>query len=172
MCHAENTQSCRRSVADCFLFGRWGGGGSAKVVLLKDCLSSGNTLTGQCYADLLTKLRKSVVRKQATACAHLLQYNNPLIKDGLNWSDSGQKFEYSSTSTLFSGFHFRIHFLFPKFKKKQHKRNHFNSEEEVMLASGNLFSSEYWVFYSQGCFQGSQRWQRCVNSERGYIVKE
>lgn len=39
------------------------GFGDAKDVLLKDDLPNGNTINGQHYADLLTKLRKAMTKK-------------------------------------------------------------------------------------------------------------
>ena len=77
-------------------------------------------------------------------------------------------------------------FLFPNLKKQlkesqiasmqwkinYFKGNHFDSDEEVILACDDWFSLKNRVFYSQGFFKVKQRWQKCVNSDGGYIEKE
>lgn len=63
-------------------------------------------------------------------------------------------------------------FFFSQILKKQLKGNHFDSDEEVILACANWFSSKTRVFYSQGLFKVKQRWQKCINSGVGYIEKE
>jgi histone-lysine N-methyltransferase SETMAR len=147
----------------------------AKGVLLKDYLPRGNTVNGQYYADLLTKLRKVVTRKRGITRTQ----NLPLLQDNA----SSHKARLVQVTANDLNIEILPHppyspdlapsdfFLFPNLKK-QLKGNHFDSDEEVILACDDWFSLKNRVFYSQGLFKVKQRWQKCVNSGGGYIEKE
>ena len=146
-----------------------------KGVILKDYLPHGNTVNGQYYADLLTKLRKTVTRKRGIARTQilpLLQDNAPSHKARLVLQTANDlNIEILPPPPYSPDLAPSDFFLFPKLKK-QLKGNHFDSDEDVILACDNWFSSKNRLFYSEGLFKVTQRWQKCLNSGGGYIEKE
>lgn len=56
ICQSENTETAEKVM----LNGLW----DAKVVLSKNYLPCSNTVKGQCYANLLTKIRKIVTKNE------------------------------------------------------------------------------------------------------------
>src|ERR1700729_2986950 len=113
------------------------------------------TTHGQYYADLLTKVRKAVTRKQGIACTQ----NLPLLQDNA----LSHKAHLVQLTANDLNTEILLHppyspdlapsdiFLFP-ILKKQLKGIHFDSDEEVILACDKWFSSQNRVFYSQGLF--------------------
>lgn len=146
----------------------------SKGVLLADFLEHGKTITGQYYADLLTRLKDEIKKKRRGMITNgilLLHDNAPAHMSAVartKADDLGLEIlEHPPYSPDLAPSDF---FLFGQMKS--HLRGtRFSSDEELKEAVLEWLNGQNKDFYNEGIRKLIPRWQKCITLKGDYIEK-
>ena len=147
----------------------------AKGVIMLDFLPKRSTITGVYYANLLDQLRTAIREKRRGKLSKgvLLQQDNARVQTCKVAMDAVERNGYEliphpaySPDLAPSDF-----FLFPNLKKDI-RRLHFRSDEEVVTAVEEWVNGKDHDFYSSGLMALEHHWSKCIKLEDNYIEKE
>ncbi|XP_071092626.1 histone-lysine N-methyltransferase SETMAR-like [Haliotis cracherodii] len=143
--------------------------------LLIDYLPRGQTITGEYYSDLLDRLRTAILAKRRGKITKgvLLQHDNARV----------HTCRLAVAAVKRNGFKVLPHppcspdlapsdyFLFPNLKKEL-RRRHFRSDDELTTAVEGWLHEQPHGFYHNGLLALTHRWTKCIDLNGGYVEKE
>ena len=147
----------------------------AKGVIMLDFLPKRRTITGVYYANLLDQLRTAICEKRRGKLLKgvLLQQDNARVHTCKVAMDAVERNGYKliphpaySPYVAPSDF-----FLFPNLKRDI-RRLHFRSDEEVVTAVEEWVNGKDPDFFSSGRMVFEHLWSKCITLEGNYIKKE
>ena len=147
----------------------------AQGVIMLDFLAKKSTLTVAYYANLLDQLRTVIREKRRGKLSKgiLLQQDNArdhtckIAMDAVEWNG----YELIPHPAYSPDLAPSDYFLFPNLKKDI-RRRHFRSNEEVVAAVEEWVRDKDPGFFSSGLMALEHRWSKCIILEGNYIAKE
>ena len=144
-------------------------------IILTDYLPRGQTITGEYYSSLLTRLRANIKAKR----------HGMIGKDVLLLQDNApaHNFVVAQQTACVCGLKILPHpayspdlapsdfFLFPALKSDLRGRR-FLTDDDVISATESWFSSKAGSFYKEGIRKVKKRWEKCVTLCGSYVEKD
>ncbi|KAM9359101.1 uncharacterized protein gal3st2 [Symphorus nematophorus] len=146
----------------------------AKDIVLIDYLQKGQTINGECYANLLRQLRKAIKTKRPgklTKGVLIHQDDAPAYKSVVAMAavhDCG--FELVDHPPYSPDLIPSDYFLFPNMKKHLAGK-HYWTDDEVISAVEDFFDHQDDSFYTKGVEALQHRWKKCVDRRGDYVEK-
>lgn len=146
----------------------------AKGILLIDFLEHGHTITGDYYANLLTKLHGEIKAKRRGILRRgvlLLHDNAPAHTSAVATKRAGVlKYEILPHPPYSPDLAPSDFYLFGKLKDHLRGR-HFHDDDTLKNVVTAWLESQETVFYNEGIQKLKYRWEKCINLQGDYVEK-